>query len=192
MRDQISFLHASLSMKIEKIQMEVDKSVGQFFTGSIPWSPTIQVHRDRIDYWHRVLRIKTGALTSKNAIKKLSIKIGEYSGHYLSSLACLDKLKLAWKEYRAAKKVAWSLRETFLLQKIVLKAEDRNRTTEKMEKNRRREQQSIQEGRESKQIRGRDNKQPVLKAEITDFVTGITRTVYTQEEIVIAAAESNL
>ena len=41
MRDQISFLHASLSSKIEKIQMEVDKSIGQFFTGSVPWSPTI-------------------------------------------------------------------------------------------------------------------------------------------------------
>jgi len=63
--------------------MEVDKSIGQFFTGSVPWSPTIQVHRDRIDYWHRVLRIKTGVLTSKNAIKKLSIKIAEYLGTYL-------------------------------------------------------------------------------------------------------------
>ena len=55
-----------------------------------------------------------------------------------------------------------------------------------------REQRSIQEGIESKQIRGRNNKQPVLKDEITDFITGITRTVYTQEIIVVAAAESNL
>ena len=50
MRDHISFLHDSLSTKIEKIQMEVEKSIGQFFTRSVPWSPTIQVHRDRIDY----------------------------------------------------------------------------------------------------------------------------------------------
>ena len=113
MREEIIHLHASLAIKIEKIQMEVDKSLGQFFTGSIPWLPTLQVHCNRIDYWYRVLRIKTGVLTSKNAIKKLSIKLGEYSGHYLTSLACLDKLKIAWKEYRAAKKEAWSLRETF-------------------------------------------------------------------------------
>ena len=77
------------------------------------------------------------------------------------------------------------------MQKIALKAEDRNTTTEKMEKSLRREQRSIQEGRESKKIRGRNSKQPVLKAKITDFVTGITRTVYMQEEIVITAAESN-
>ena len=38
---------------------------------------------------------------------------------------------------------------------------------------------------------GRNNKQPVLKAEVIDFITGITKTVYTQEEIIIAAAESN-
>ena len=94
--------------------MEVDKSIGQFFTGQVPWSPALQVHRGRIDYWHRVLRIKTGVLTSKNAIKKLSIKLGEYSGHYLTSLACLNKLKIAWKDYRATKKVAWELRETFM------------------------------------------------------------------------------
>ena len=31
-----------------------------------------------------------------------------------------------------------------------------------------------------------------MKAEVTDFITGITRIVETQEEIVAAAAESNL
>ena len=121
MRNEINHLHASLSKKIEKIQMDVDKSISQFFTGFIPWSPTIQVHRDRIDYWHCVLRIKTGVLTSKNAIKKLSIKLDEYSGHYLTTLAFLNKLKIAWKDYRAAKKVGWSLRETFLQEKLLEK-----------------------------------------------------------------------
>ena len=65
-------------------------------------------------------------------------------------------------------------------------------TTENMVKMLKKEQRSIQEGLESRQIRGRNNKQPVLKAEVTDFITSIIKTVYTQEEIVIAAAESNL
>ena len=55
-----------------------------------------------------------------------------------------------------------------------------------------REEHDIQEGIDSRQIRGRNNKQPVVKAEITDFVTGITRTVTTQEEIIAATTESNL
>ena len=55
-----------------------------------------------------------------------------------------------------------------------------------------REQRSIQEGIDLQQIRKRNNKQPVLKEEITNFITGTTITVYTQEEIVAAATESNL
>ena len=41
LRDEIIYLHTSLASKIEKIQLEVDKSLGQFFTGAIPWSPQI-------------------------------------------------------------------------------------------------------------------------------------------------------
>ena len=54
------------------------------------------------------------------------------------------------------------------------------------------EQRSIQEGIDSRQIRGRNNKQLVLKVEITYFITGTTTTVNTREETVVAAAESNL
>ena len=55
-----------------------------------------------------------------------------------------------------------------------------------------REERARQEGRDSRQIRGGNTKSPVLKAEVTDFVTGITRVVETQEEIIAAAAESKL
>ena len=49
MRDEIIHLHAPLAIKIEKIQIEVDKSLDQFFTRLIPWLPTLQVHCDRTD-----------------------------------------------------------------------------------------------------------------------------------------------
>ena len=75
-----------------------------------------------------------GVLTSKQALKRLSIKIGEYLGQYLTTLACLDQLKLAWKEYRAAKKEAWKLCKSFVEDKITRKAHDSNVTTETMKK----------------------------------------------------------
>ena len=50
----------------------------------------------------------------------------------MPALACLDKLRIAWKEFRAAIKGAWFLRETFLQEKIARKAHDRNVTTENM------------------------------------------------------------
>ena len=117
--------------------------LGKFFTGSIPWSPTIQVHRDRIDYWHRILWIKTGVLTSKNAIKKLSIKLGEYSGSYLTTIACVDKLKIAWNEYQFSKKEAAALRSTFLEEQIARKAYNKRILSKDMIEMLQKEQQSI-------------------------------------------------
>ena len=134
----------------------------------------------------------TGVLTSKNAIKRLSIKIGEYSGQFLNAAEALAKLKCAWKEYWAAKKIANALRLTYQEELMSRKAADRKVTTEQLTKIMIREEQSRQEGRDSKQIRGRNTKSPVLKAEVMDFITSTTRIVETQEEIVAAAAESNL
>ena len=55
-----------------------------------------------------------------------------------------------------------------------------------------REERARQEGRDSRQIRGRNNKNPVLKVEVTDFIIGSKRIVDNQAEIVAAAAASNL
>ena len=43
----------------------------------------------------------------------------------------------------------------------------------------------IQESVDSRPIIGRNNRQPVLKVETKDFITSITRLVYTQEEYVL-------
>ena len=64
--------------------------------------------------------------SSKNAIKKLSIKLGEYSWQYLSVAAALKKLKGAWKECCATKKIASDLKKTFLEELIARKAFDQH------------------------------------------------------------------
>ena len=132
--DEIVYLHAELSTKMHKIKSEVDSKLSKFFNGNTPWSPQIQTHRDRIDYWHSILRAKTGVLTSKNAIKRLSIKTGEYSGQFLNAAEALAKLKCAWKEYRAAKKIANALRLTYQEELMSKKAADRKVTTEQLTK----------------------------------------------------------
>ena len=50
----------------------------------------------------------------------------------------------------------------------------------------------MQEGSKSRQLRGRNNKAPVLKALVKDLITGFTTLVNTQEEIIAVAAKSNL
>ena len=132
--DEIAYLHEELSTKMHKIRSKVDSMLSKFFNGSTPWSPQIQTHRDRIDYWHSILRAKTGVLTSKNSIKRLSIKLGEYSGQFLNAAEALAKLKCAWKEYRAAKKIANALRLTYQEDLMSKKAADRKVTTEQLTK----------------------------------------------------------
>merc|ERR1712086_424934 len=75
---------------------------------------------------------------------------------------------------------------------IARKALDKKTSSEALIKMMRKEQRAIQEGKDSRQIRGRNNKQTILKADVTDFVTGTVTTVHTQDKIVRAAAESNL
>ena len=82
---------------MRKIRSEVDSKMSKFYKGTTLWSLQIQTHRDWIDYWHSILQIKTGVLTTKNAIKKLSIKLGKYSRQYLSAAEALKKLRGAWK-----------------------------------------------------------------------------------------------
>ena len=67
---------------------------------------------------------------SSPTIKQLSIKLGEYSGQYLNAAEALSKLKCAWNEYRAAKKIAHALRLTCQEEIISRKAIDRKVTTE--------------------------------------------------------------
>ena len=148
---------------MHQIRSEVDSKLSKFYNGSTPWSPQIQTHRDRIDYWHSILWAKTGVLTSKNTIKRLSIKLGKYSGQFLNAAEALSKLKGAWKEYRAAKKIANALRLTYQEELMSKNAADQKVTTEQLTKMMIREERSRQEGRDSKQIRGRNIKSPVWR-----------------------------
>lgn len=123
------------------------------YTNAVQWSSQIQVRRDCIDYWLCILRMKLVVITSKNTIKKLSIKIGEQSGYYVTSLAALEKLKIAWKEYRAAKKESISLRKIFSEEEVAQKAHVCNVLSENMMKMKTRKELSIQEGIDFKKSR---------------------------------------
>ena len=89
-------------------------------------------------------------LTSKNAIKKLSIKLGKYYGQWISTTEALKKLKGAWKESRAAKKIANTLRKAFQEELIAKKAIDLKNTPDQLQKMTIREERAIKEGKDSR------------------------------------------
>ena len=68
--------------------------------------------------------------------------------------------------------------ETFLQKIIARQAEDINTPTEHIKNMLKREQRSIQEGIDSKQIWGKNNKQPVLKAILFSVACEITLVIF--------------
>jgi hypothetical protein len=89
----IEALHAELKEKTIRIRKKVDNKLLKFHAGAILWLPAMPKYQDRVEYWHRILGIKTDELTIRTSIKRLSIKIGKYSGHYVSTAEAIVKLK---------------------------------------------------------------------------------------------------
>ena len=108
------------------------------------------------------MRTKFSVFTSKNVIKILSIKLGEYSGQYLNADDALIELKKWWKKYRAAKKIVGELRKT--IQQVIISklAVDCKVTPEVIQKMMIREEKAKREVQDLRQLRGRNNKSPVL------------------------------
>ena len=188
----IEELHAELKEKTIRIRRAVDDKLLKFHAGAVPWSPPIQKHRDRVEYWHRVLRTKTDVLTSRTAIKRLSKKIGEYSGFYLSTSEAIVKLKESIRAYKEAKKEAYKLRVGFNETLIQAVAKDEDKDPKMVRKRMDREKHQKDQGRVARTIRKRNIKEPVLKGVALCQETGLQKVVDTQDSLVQAVAESNL
>jgi len=123
-------LHGDLKEKTIRIQEKVGSKLRIFHTGPIPWSPRLQVFRDAIEYRDRYIRIQLGVLASRQAIKHLAKKIGEYAGIYSSLSVCINRLKLAHKAYKEAKKDATKWRTGFQETFVTAKAKERGLSEE--------------------------------------------------------------
>ena len=94
---EIEKLHEKISLKTFKIRKEVDKKLSRFFNRAHPFSLVLQQARDRIELWTRTVCNKSNVATSLTKIKRLSIKLKEYSGHFISKSKAVKMLKKAKK-----------------------------------------------------------------------------------------------
>jgi hypothetical protein len=131
-------------------------------------------------------------LTSRTAIKRLSIKIGEYLGYYLSTAEAIVKLKEAIRAYKGAKKEAFKMRVGFIETLVQAVAKDAEKDPKMVRKGMNREKQAKDQGRVARTIGKRNIKEPVLKGVALCKETGLQKLVNTQESLVQAVAESNL
>ena len=102
---------------------------------------------------------------------------------------CINRLKLAHKAYNEAKKDTSKWRTGFQGMFVTAEAKERGLSEEVLIKQMKREKESKEKGLNSRIIRGRNNKAPVVRA-IATGPDGANYEVDNHEEIVVAVAPS--
>ena len=106
----IAGLHAQLTITTEEICRNIDHRLCHIFAGKLPWSPRLQQFRDVISFWHRIIRLRKGVLTSRKCLSRLASKLDLFDGYSATLEVAISKLQEAYTSYRTAKKQAWSWR----------------------------------------------------------------------------------
>ena len=75
------------------------------YRGNVPWSPSIQVLRDTINFWKRIIKLRLKVNISNTTIKRLAQKLQLYDVLHATLSAAQDRLSTAYATYWAAKNV---------------------------------------------------------------------------------------
>ena len=188
---EIESTYENIAHRTFKIRKKVDKKLSKYFNGAHPFSPKLQRARDRVELWTRHKYRKNNVMTSLKSIKRLSIRLKDYSGYYSSKQQIVNNLKKAKKSRNKIEKEAYKLRLQFRKDLKEEIASKRRVSVDILEKQEAREKKAKEVGDMSKRIRERDFRSPVLKATITDPTTNEVVFIETQRELVRAAAASN-
>ena len=179
---EISFIHKEIAELTLAIQKDVNKSLCKFYQGSYSWSPFIQSYTDCVEYWQRIVCQKSCVSTSRNIIKRLAIKIGDYLGPFVTRKEAVEKLKIPYKEFKNAKSIAFEQRKEFIDEYIARRAKDHNASPEIMKKLLQREGKQKELGQISKAICKHNTRDPILKFTVKCINTVVTTILETHKE----------
>ena len=88
------------------IRRDVEDHLRTLNAGEIPWSPRLQVYRDTIEYWLRVVNLRKHVNTSRKALKRLARRLHIYKGYHVGLEYAGLKLQQAYQTYYEARKNA--------------------------------------------------------------------------------------
>ena len=175
------------------IRRDVEAHLRTLNAGEVPWSPRIQVFRDTIEYWLRVVKLRKNVNTSRKALKRLARRLHIYKGYHVGLEYAGLKLQEAYQNYYAARKNAPAWRDEHnqsLVDALVAEGKAGNSSAEQIRARMKREKNAIELGKAARAIRQRDNKHAVLKAVVTN-AEGVDEELDSQDTMVQAMAESN-
>lgn len=106
----IAGVQAQLTITTEAICCDIDRRLCHIFAGKLPWSPRLWKFCDVISYWHRIICLCKGVLTSREYLLRLASKLDLFDGYSATLDEAILKLQEAYTSYQTAKKQAWSWR----------------------------------------------------------------------------------
>jgi hypothetical protein len=138
---------------------EMESKLRKLFMGGVPWSPEIQILRDKIEAWSMLVRKKKNVQVSVKRIRCFLKKVPSITNAFTCTLPeALQCRQMAFMEYQSARKLdTLKWRETFqgtLAEAIALK---KGTDVETKAKNLRRFEQQRRQARNVKQMRGKMN-----------------------------------
>ena len=149
--------------QILSIRQEVEKQIRVVKRGEVPWSPKLQVKVDTVDLWLRVIKREQGLAVSGKTIERLMKKTGLFEAKNTSLETAIEKVKVAFKDYYKFKHQAPESRNAHN-QRLADALAEQNASTRAQELRKMGLiEQQRRNGRIAKSIRGRGNKQPVVK-----------------------------
>ena len=77
----------------------------------MPWSPRLQVYRDTIEYWLRVVKLRKHVDISRKALKRLARRLHIYKGYNIGREYAGLKLQEAYQTYYKERKNAAASRD---------------------------------------------------------------------------------
>ena len=183
-----------------RIKIKVANKMRRKFAGEQPWSPKYKKYSQAIELWRRMVRLKKKVNTSRKALKKISKSL-ELPWIIVSATSLQGfkkKLKEAYKRYNKKKKEFKKDRNKFNNSLIDALAEEESKRSKleisdlkkRIELQIKRENKSRRVGKKAESIRGKGNKDPVLRAIATDK-NGNNYECNCQQTMIPVIAKSN-
>ena len=146
-----------IQKKAYSIRKEAEKHCRKLRKGKVPWSPAIQLLRDKLEVYRLLIKQSKRCRISSRRLRRYLKKAGlADSGIWRLSLQQLEeRRKRAWKKYKRAKKNAPTLREEFLRDLARARAEKKGTTAQREKKRILQEIRQREEARRSRNARGK-------------------------------------
>jgi hypothetical protein len=145
----------TLQTDIRKLQM-----------GEVPWSPKLQIFRDKIELWSSLYKKRCGIKMNNRKIRRLlkKVEVADSNIYVLPTGQVEARMKSAFQAYKEAKKEASMWRNSFLHELVAARAVWNGTTVEHEENAIRKIDQQKRSARNVKRMRGK------LKRSATDTV----------------------